>query len=127
MNTIRTDAGEFDLEDARITSIQRLPTAIHLSFSSALLKSPAGDVTEHEDVRASLVGVSGEQITTHLAAGQRTAGDPTYPLDVVEVVKYEPGLLTLEGYRKQVPWHVWSVPFQELTIEYAGGRRAHAI
>ncbi len=97
----------YELEDARIIEVDRKDGNV------ILLLDLYG-----EPMRLELYNVS-KEIAEFSGDNNVTLPDPEpeFPLDFIETAKVDADSVTLSGYRRNVPWHVWRIEAASLSIK----------
>ena len=109
--------GTIDLEDARVTRIDRGPT--RLTISLADVGVVAGGDRAIVEAAVVLEGVRSEAAVSYGDGNVATTvgASEESPLDLVEVWECSAGVLTLEGYKSRVPWVTWSITASSIRAE----------
>lgn len=118
MYTIATSLGELDVEDARILSAERQAGDLTLMLDSGTMHLSNGETNRLGEFKLVLMGVSNEEVVSDFGSATGET-DLVLPVDLIEVVEFEPGNLTLQGHRRTVPWHSWTIRHETLAVEGA--------
>jgi hypothetical protein len=123
---IRTDRGEIDIDDASVIEIIRSGDELRIVVDRGSVHE-AGNVEATGRLSLILRGITRERAVKYIGAGiEQPHSDPSHPLDVIEVVDYSRGHLTLQGYLRNEPWYSWELSAQGLAVSWAG-TTAHAV